>query len=123
MSQLNPDQLLDEIEISRARLASQGEAYCNARWTLVKAQLAYEKAMGREFLKMLADAEKKGGRVPAEDMRKAIAHSKIGDKIWENYLLAVADVDSADRLIKVEQANLSGLQSELGQLKVEYTHA
>lgn len=123
MSDRNPGNVLDEIEKSRASLMSVGYTYTDVRRRHALAQLAYEKAMGKEYLKMLDEAKKSGNRVPAEDMRKAIAHSKIDEKLYEQFLLLSAEVEAADRLIRCEQANLSGLQSELSQLKVEFTHA
>lgn len=123
MTEINPTKLLDEIELSRSTLAAYGEAYSIDRRDLAKKQLAYEKAMGREFLKMVDEAKKSGGRVPAEDIRKATAHENIEEDVYKDYLMAVANVDIGDRLFKIETANLSGLQSELQQLRVELTHA
>lgn len=119
----SPDQLMDEVEASRLCLNDLGRNYATERRTLAKAQLAYEKAMGHQYLSMIHDAQSKGTRVPAEDMRKAIAHSKINQELYEKYLLALADVEGTDRIIRCEQSNLSGLQTELSQLRVEYTHA
>lgn len=119
----NVDSLLDELEKSRASLTAMGATYCQVRREKARAQLAYEKAMGKEFLTMLHEANKEGKRPPAEDMRKAIAHNKIGSDVYSKFLLAEADVDATDRLIKVESSNLSGLQTELQQLRVELTHA
>lgn len=123
MTEINPSKLLDEVEQARSQLVAMGEGYSISRRDLARKLLAYEKAIGREFLKMVDEAKKSGSRIPAEDIRKAIAHENIDDKIYEQYLVAVADVDIADRLFKIETANLSGLQSELQQLRVEYTHA
>lgn len=85
--------------------------------------MLYEQAIATELLKIYSESKDAGERLPAEDLRKAMAHSKVKGEVWASYLTAKAKVDAIDKWIKTRQSILSALQSELGQMRVEFTHA
>jgi hypothetical protein len=121
--QLSPAQIIDEIDDSRRRLQGYGADYSTARHQLAADELNYQRELGKLYISLLdPDFRKTKGleKLPAEDMRKQIAHNMMGENIWAAYLKSEADVEALDKLIRVEQSNLTGLQSELQQLRVEY---
>jgi hypothetical protein len=126
MIDLNPDALLQEIERLKGELESLGNDYNAARHNHAAMEQEYEKAVAKVYISLLdpKEREKMGlEKLPAEDMRKAIAHSKMPENTWSAYLMAEADMESLDKVIRVKQSILNGTQSQLGHLKVEFTHA
>jgi len=112
----NPAIVLEEIAQAREELKNYAAQYSVARKRAVKSELAYERAMAQEITRIYNDTQPKP---PAEDIRKAMAHDRLREKEWENYLIDRAELDSLDRLLKTAAASLSSLQSELGQLRDE----
>lgn len=126
MSTPNPDALLQEIESLKGELSELGKSYGEARHTRAAMEQAYEKAIAKVYLTLLdpSEREKMGlEKLPAEDMRKAIAHSQMDENTWSAYLMAEADMDSLDKMLRVKLAQLTGCQAQLNQLRAEFTHA
>lgn len=119
----NPALVLKEIETSRGNLREYGKGYSIDRRKLAAAEVEYERTMAREVLSLFADYERDGKRPPGEELRRMVGHAKMEKSIWQDYLFAKANVDALDRLIKVESAILSALQSELGQMRDELKFA
>lgn len=122
----NPNALLQEIESLKEELSSLGNDYAQARRTKAAMEQAYEKEMAKVYMTLLdPEARKKLGleKLPAEDMRKAIAHSQMDENTWSAYLMAEADMEIADKQIKIKSSVLTGIQTELAHLRVEYAHA
>jgi hypothetical protein len=123
---LNPNALLQEIERLKHLLGELGSEYDEARHRQAAMEQAYEKAVAIIYLKLLDPASRAQmglEKLPAEDMRKAIAHSQMDEVTWSAYLMAEADVESLAKKIKITEAVLTGCQAQLNQLRVEYTHA
>jgi hypothetical protein len=117
---------VDAIDDSRQKLIRFGQEYSEARHQLAADELNYQRELGRVYVSLLdPEFRAKQGleKLPAEDMRKAIAHELMGETIWAAFLKSSADVEALDKLIRVEQSNLTGLQSELSQLRVEYQNS
>jgi len=122
----NPNILLQEIESLKDELNSLGSEYASARRDAAAMEQAYEKEVAKIYITLLdpQGREKMGlEKLPAEDMRKAIAHSKMDENTWSAYLMSKADVEAVDKVIKVKTAILTGIQTELAHLRVEYSHA
>lgn len=122
----NPNGLLQEIESLKSELTSLGNEYAHARRQKAAMEQAYEKEIAKVYMTLL-DPEARGKlgleKLPAEDMRKAIAHSQMDGNTWSAYLMSEADMEICDKKIKVTTAILTGCQAELNQLRVEFTHA
>ena len=114
---------MGELEAARHRLMGLGVDYAVARRQKAMAELDYERARGQVFVELFDKANAGEFKLPAEDVRKGLANMILDEKVYETYLLSSAEVDALDKLIRVEQANLTGLQTELAQLRIEYTHA
>lgn len=126
MNNPDPNALLQEIESLKESLNSLGDDFRSARRSKASMELAYEKAVAKVYIKLLnptSRAQMGLEKLPAEDMRKAIAHSEMDAKVWSDYLMAEADVESIGKLLKVKEAVLTGCQAQLNQLRVEMSHA
>lgn len=122
----NPNGLLLEIESLKEELSSLGSEFALARRNKAAMEQEYEKEVAKIYITLLdPEARTKMGleKLPAEDMRKAIAHSKMDENTWSALLMAEADLECVDKMIKVKTAILTGCQAELNQLRVEFTHA
>lgn len=122
----NPQQLLEEIEECKDKLRTLNTDYTDARRVRAVTLQAYEKEVSKIYTSFLSpEWRKEHGleKMPAEDMRKAMAHALIDETVWSGYLSAEADLDALDRNIKIEQTILTGIQSELQQLRVELANA
>lgn len=122
----NPNALLQEIESLKSELSDLGNEYARARRTKAAVDQAYEKEMAKIYMTLLVPEERaKMGleKLPAEDMRKAIAHDKMDENTWSAYLMAEADMEICDKQIKVKTAILTGIQTELAHMRVEMSNA
>lgn len=118
-----PGDVLRDIERICGELEAAGDKYSEEREKLAGAEMLYEQAIASELLKLYNESKEDGSRLPAEDLRKAMAHSKISTQVWASYITSKAKVDALDKWIKTRQSILSAYQSELSQLKIEWTHA
>jgi hypothetical protein len=126
MNNPDPQALLLEIESLKGELNSLGDEFRQARQQKAVTEQAYEKSVAQIYMKLLDPAQRsKMGleKLPAEDMRKAIAHSEMDENKWSAYLMSEADVESIGKLLKVKEAVLTGCQAQLNQLRVEMSHA
>jgi hypothetical protein len=126
MNNPDPNALLQEIESLKESLNSLGDEFRQARAAKAVMEQNYEKAIAKVYMQLLdptSRAQMGLEKLPAEDMRKAIAHSKIDESTWSAYLMAEADVESIGKLLKVKEAVLTGCQAQLNQLRVEMSHA
>jgi hypothetical protein len=126
MNNPDPNALLLEIESLKESLTSLGNDFSEARHTAAVTEQAYEKEVAKIYISLLdpKEREKMGlEKLPAEDMRKAIAHSKMDENTWSAYLMSQADVESLTKLMKVKESVLTGCQAQLNQLRVEMSHA
>lgn len=122
----DPNALLQEIENLKYILGSLGSEYDEARHSQAAMEQAYEKEVAKIYIQLLdptSRAEMGLEKLPAEDMRKAIAHSRMDENTWSAYLMTEADVDSIAKKIKITEAILTGCQAQLNQLRMEMSHA
>ena len=122
--QRSPAELMEELNTARNKVVQLGEQYSLARTEKGAIEYTYEMARAKVFVDLYEKSLNGEIKMPAEDVRKALAIAFIEDPtVYETYITTTAEVDSLEKLIRVQQSNLSGLQTELQQLRVEYTHA
>lgn len=107
-----PASVVKELYTAEREMVERGQQYARARRTLAMCKGEYEKAMSRQLVGLRDEYRTSGDRLPSEEMRRAICHQKIGDE-YPMLLAAEAETDALDRLLRVDQAVVSGLQSEL----------
>lgn len=111
-----PSLVLAELGRAMADMSERGKEYAVARRSLARAKADYEKAMSAELVKLRDEYRTSGERLPSEEMRKAICHQRISQE-YPILLAAEAESDAVERLLRVDQALVSGLQSELRYLQ------
>ena len=112
-----PASVVKELYTAEREMVERGQAYARARRTLARCKGEYELAMSKQLVGLRDEYRTSGDRLPSEEMRRAICHQKIGDE-YPMLLAAEAETDALDRLLRVDQAVVSGLQSELRFLQV-----
>lgn len=126
MNNPDPNALLQEIESLKGELNSLGSEFGVARRNAAAMEQEYERSVAVIYIKLLDPKQRESmglEKLPAEDMRKAIAHSQMDQNTWSAYLMSRADMDALDKMIKVKTAILNGVQTELAHLRSEMTHA
>lgn len=119
----NPGIVLDEIQQAREELAKLAGDYASKRDQLSAAEVARDKELSKSYLRLIDEVKNAGGRfekLPAEDMRKVIAHDEMDERVWASFIMLEGEVEGLDKLLKAKQAQLSSLQSELKWLESEY---
>jgi hypothetical protein len=101
------------IELGAERLEKAAGAIHHATIEAGEAEHAYEKALEKELLTIYHEAKRAGERMPAEDVRRAIAHEQIEDEVYALHLHKKAHLAAQEKLFKGLQAALSARQSLL----------
>ena len=114
----NPQQVLKAIEEDRAELIRLSGEYDKSRRELGKLEFDYEQAMATALVNFELGRREIGEKLPAEDVRRAHTHRRV-DKEFKTYLEVKASVDSLEKLIRIRQAHMSSLQSELAFMTEE----
>lgn len=115
-----PAEVLSEIGAVKEALRKKVREFSDASDALVDLEVRYEKERARIAVRLFNEAKEKGERIPAEDIRTAIAHSEIEDGLWSSYLKKKAEVEGIKKTIGVMQSVLSAAQSELQFMRLEY---
>lgn len=111
-----PAVVLDELNVAMGEMVNRGKAYAAARRTLAIARADYDRAMTKELTTLRHEYREAGERLPSEEMRRAICHSRIGDE-YEVLLAAEAENETMERLLRADQSRISGIQTELKYLQ------
>ena len=115
-----PASLLRELGEEMRELSEAAEAFGQARRTLARCETIYERRMTEKLIELQSEYRESGERLPGEEMRKAICHSRLTDDERANLLIAEAEVAA---LIRVKTTVISGIQSELSFMRTEFATA
>ena len=118
-----PAMLLQELGTEMRELTEAGESFSRARRVLARCQYTYEQGMSVQLITLRDEYQSAGERLPGEEMRKAICHSKMSDDERSNLLMSEAEVDALEKIIRVRTCVVSALQSELSFLRTEFSTA
>ncbi len=80
---------------------------------------AYQGAMEAALIEIRDEFAAKGERLPAEDLRTALAHQRIERKVYADYLTAQAQVEAMKARTRAISDAMSGRQSLLAALRDE----
>lgn len=118
-----PASLLRELSEEMRELSDAAEAFGRARRSLARCETIYERRMTEKLIELQAEYRESGERLPGEEMRKAICHSRLTDDERSNLLIAEAEVAALDKFIRVKTTVISGIQSELSFMRTEFATA
>lgn len=80
------------------------------------AEHAYLQAKEVELIKIYDAAKKAGERLPAEDVRQALAHRNLPEGVYKTHLVTKAAADGAEKLFRAKMQAVSARQSVLKAL-------
>lgn len=114
----DPSQVLGQVEAGANEIEKVSDDLATAIEAAADSELNYEGALAVELIRIKNDAARAGERVPAEDLRKAIAHKAIceqpeGELLYANYLRDKAKAAALDKKLKGVLAATSARQSLL----------
>jgi hypothetical protein len=116
---LNPPTLLAKLDADAAALDVAGKELAHAIGDAAKAAANYERAMQSALLELRDEHAKSGERMPAEDLRRAMAHQRIDRKLYGEHLTAQARVEGGKAYLRALTAAVSARQSVLSALRAE----
>lgn len=80
------------------------------------AEAAYEKAVQTQLIAIYHKAKEAGERLPAEDIRRALAHQEISNEIYAEFLTTKATKEALQTRYRALSAAVSARQSLLKAL-------
>ena len=116
-----PAMLLSELGTEMRELQDSADSFSKARRILARCQYKYEQKMAERLIEIKDEYANSGERLPGEEMRRAICHSRMSDDERSNLLMSEAEVDALEKMIRVRTAVVSALQSELSFLRTEFS--
>jgi hypothetical protein len=119
MSVPDPATLMGEIHASARAIDAGSKQLGQAIRRLAQTQETYEAAQESALILIRDEAVTAGERVPAEDLRRAMAHRRVPSEIYGAYLQNQAEVDGLKAWLRAQEAALSARQSLLSALRAE----
>jgi hypothetical protein len=104
---------MQAVEEGASKLAALSDQLAEAIRVAAIAETAYEGAFEKELLRIYHDAKRAGERIPAEDVRKALAHEAVDDGVYAAHLMARANLAATDKQMRGLSAAVSARQSLL----------
>jgi hypothetical protein len=108
-----PPQILAEVEAGAAEIEKLTDQLAEAIRADAEAEIAYDEQFEKALLGIYHRAKDSGERMPAEDVRKAVAHDEVDDGIYGAHLMARANLNALDKKLKGCLAATSARQSLL----------
>lgn len=112
----DPGALISAVEEGSARLEAAADQLHNAVVKYERAEADYERALQMQLIVIYHRAKESGERMPAEDVRNALAHQAINNEIYAEYLSAKAEKEALQVRYRALQASVSARQSVLKAL-------
>jgi hypothetical protein len=107
------------IEADAHSLDSGGRELATAIKRAVDVTQRYEIAFESELIKIYDTAKRSGERMPAEDVRKAMAHASVDHSVYARFLTSQAEIEALKAWTKTTAAALSARQTLLNVLRDE----
>lgn len=115
----SPHELMSAIDAAARSLDAGGRRLAQAIQKLSTHEQNYEKARQDALITIYHDAKESGQRMPAEDVRQALAHRQVPNEVYGAFLAAKAEVDALKAWCRVTEASLSARQTLLNVMKAE----
>ena len=119
----SPHELMAQIEADARSLDSGGRQLAKSIQKLSGLEQKYQAAVQSALIEMYHVAKEGGERLPAEDVRQALAHRQVPKEIYGSYLAGKAEVDALRAWCRTMESALSARQSLLSALRAELTTA
>lgn len=114
-----PHELMAAIDADARSLDAGGRRLAQAIQKLSTHEHNYEKHVQDALITIYHDSKESGQRMPAEDVRTALAHRKVPAEVYGAFLATKAEVDALKAWCRVTESSLSAKQSLLNAMKAE----
>jgi DNA-binding transcriptional regulator YiaG len=110
---------MSAIDADARSLDAAGRRLAQAIQKLSGLEMQYEQAVQEQLVTLHHESKESGERLPAEDIRRALAHRKVSREVYGAYLASRAEVDALRAWCRATEASLSAKQSLLNAMKAE----
>lgn len=114
-----PYEIMDAIHVGCVDLDTIGRELAIAIEEQALCQAEYEQGIEIAKLQIFHEYRERKERLPAEDLRTALAHARVGREAYGSWLTARAKSDALRAKARCVENALSGRQSLLAALKAE----
>jgi hypothetical protein len=115
----SPYALIAEIDRNAREIDAGGRTLAKAIVEFAKVTQVYEAAIESEKIRIFDAAKNAGERMPAEDIRNAIAHRAVDSGVYARYLAKLAEIDALKAWTKTLASAMSARQSLLAAMREE----
>ena len=115
----SPGAVINAIDEDAKALDTASKELYKAITNKAEKEQAYDQAFQTQLITIFNDCKTRGERMPAEDVRKALAHKEIPHKVYADYIIAVAQVEAMTARTRAITAAMNGRQSLLAALRDE----
>jgi hypothetical protein len=112
----DPGQLMAAVDDGATRLEKAAGAYHDAVLEHERAEALYERDFQKKLLVVYHRAKDSGERMPAEDIRRAMAHELVDAEVYADFLEAKAKREALAVRYRALAASVSARQSLLKSL-------
>ena len=116
---MDPASVMASIDADARALDVAGRELGAAIKVLQGRELAYEEVHQKTLLAIYHEHKESGERLPAEELRRALAHQRMDRHIYAHFLEAKAQVNALQAYIGTLKASVSARQSLLSALRTE----
>lgn len=109
----DPLTVMRAVEDGAEKLTKLSDQMAQAIRDAAECETAYESAFEKELLRIYHDSRQRGERMPAEDVRRALAHEAVEDGVYAAFLMSKANLAATDKQMKALSAAVSARQSLL----------
>lgn len=115
----SPYQIMADIERGARELDAGGRTLAKAITEFAKVTQTYDAAIESEKIRIYHEARATGKRMPAEDIRTAMAHHAVDSAIYARYLSKQAEIEALKAWTKTLSSVLSARQTLLNVMRDE----
>jgi hypothetical protein len=110
---------MEQIENLASEIDTTGKQLAKAIKDASEMRVDYVRAFEGELIKIRDEHKESGERLPAEEMRAALAHQRLDRFIYAKHLTAEAHVDALKAYLRALEASTSARQSLLATMREE----
>jgi hypothetical protein len=115
----SPYELMAQIQRDARDLDQGGRQLARSIRELGAVEHKYKAALESQLITIFHEYKEKGERMPAEDIRNALAHKQVNPAIYAAYLTKTAEVEALRSWTRTTASALSARQSLLACLRAE----
>jgi hypothetical protein len=108
----DPGQVMSDVDAAPGKIEQAADNAAAADVAEAEATLVYDRAFEAQLLTIYHEAKRVGERMPAEDVRRAIAHDQMDDTVYAEHVMTKARASAANKQLRAALAAGSLLQTK-----------